>query len=138
MGSRVRRGTLAVAAALYAAAASLIPPLTGAATAAVAVPATAVLVLAIRRRPRAGSRAHRTDPSPTGPRLRRTAAAWALLVLFGGAWELAAWLRQPAYHVASPDHPTLSLLLDPVTGSGPGRFAAWCAWLYGGWRVVRR
>jgi hypothetical protein len=61
-----------------------------------------------------------------------------VLVLLGGAWELAAWLRQPAYDVASPDHPTLSLLLDPVTGAGPGRFAAWCAWLYVGCRVARR
>ena len=98
-----------------------------------AVPATAALVLATRRRPGPGPQALPTDPRP-----RRTAAAWAVLVLLGGAWELAAWLRQPAYDVASPDHPTLSLLLDPVTGSGPGRFAAWCAWLYVGWRVARR
>ena len=134
MASPVRRGTLAVAAAtLYAAAASLTPPLTGAAMVAVAVPATAALVLATRRRPGPGSQALPTESCP-----RRTAAAWAVLVLLGGAWELAAWLRQPAYDVASPDHPTLSLLLDPVTGGGPGRFAAWCGWLYLGWRVARR
>jgi hypothetical protein len=102
------------------------------------VPATAVLVLATRRRPGPGSPAVPTDPPPTGPRLRRTAAAWAVLVVLGGAWELASWLRQPAYDVASPEHPTLSLLLDPVTGGGPGRFAAWCGWLYVGWRLVRR
>ncbi|CAA9279810.1 MAG: hypothetical protein AVDCRST_MAG41-3512 [uncultured Corynebacteriales bacterium] len=139
----MRRGTLAVAVALYAAAASSTAPLTGAATVAVALPATAALVLATRRRPRPGAPApgtdpRPTDPRPTGPRLRRTAAAWALLVGLGAAWELAAWLRQPAYDVAAPDHPTLSLLLDPVTGGGPGRFAAWCAWLYVGWRVARR
>ncbi len=139
MTGRVHRGTLAVAAAvLYAAAASSTSPLTGVATVAVAVPATAALVLASRRRPRPASPAPRTDPRPAGPRLRRTAAAWAVLVVLGAAWELAAWVRQPAYDVASLDHPTLSLLLDPVTGGGPGRFAAWCAWLYVGWRVVRR
>jgi hypothetical protein len=139
VAARVRRGTLAVAAAaLYAAAASSTAPLTGAATVAVAVPATAVLVLATRRRPDPGSQPLPTDPLPSDPGLRRTAAAWAVLVLLGGGWELAAWLRQPAHDVASPDHPTLSLLLDPVTGGGPGRFAVWCAWLYVGWRVARR
>ena len=129
-----RRGTLAVAAvALYAAAASLTPPLSVAATVAVVVPATVVLVLATRQRPGHGPQGPATDP-----RLRRTAAAWAVLVVLGAALELAAWLHQPAYNVASPDFPTLSLLLDPVTDGGPGRFAAWCVWLYVGWRVVRR
>jgi hypothetical protein len=130
----VARLAPAVAAAvLYAAGAALTPPLTGAATVAVAVPATVALVLAARRRPGLGAPA-----LPPDPRLRRTAAAWGTLVVLGGAWELAAWLRQPAYDVASPDHPTLSLLLDPVTAGGPGRFAAWCLWLYAGWRVLRR
>jgi hypothetical protein len=129
-----RRGTLALAAvALYAAAASLTPPLSVAAAVAVAVPATVVLGLATWHRPGLGSRTPATDR-----RLRRTAAAWAVLVVLGAAVELAAWLRQPAYDVASPDFPTLSLLLDPVTDGGPGRLIAWCAWLYVGWRVVRR
>jgi hypothetical protein len=129
-----RRGTLAVAAvALYAAAASLTPPLSVAAAVAVAVPATVVLVLATWHRPGLGSRTPAIDR-----RLRRTAAAWAVLVVLGAAVELAAWLHQPAYDVASPDFPTLSLLLDPVTDGGPGRLIAWCAWLYVGWRVVRR
>ncbi len=127
-----RRGTLAVA-ALYAAAASLTPPLSVVAAVAVAVPATVVLVLAIRRRPGLGSRTPATDPGR-----RRTAAAWAVLVVLGAVLELAAWLHQPAYDVASPEFPTLSLLLDPVTDGGPGRFVAWCAWLYAGWWVVRR
>lgn len=129
-----RRGTLAVAAvALYAAAASFMPPLSAAATVVAVVPATVVLVLATRHRPGHGQQRPATDP-----RLRRTAAAWAVLVVLGAALELAAWLHQPAYNVASPDFPTLSLLLDPVTDGGPGRFVAWCIWLYVGWRVVRR
>ena len=119
----------------------------------VVAPATVVLALAVRRRAGRGvptlpadplpadpppADPLRVDPLPAAPRLRRTAAAWASLVLLGGALEFAAWLRQPAYDIASPDHPTLSLLLDPVTGSGPGRFVAWCAWLYVGWRVAHR
>jgi hypothetical protein len=129
-----RLGTLAVAAvALYAAAASLTSPLGVAATVAVAVPAMVVLVLATRHRPGLGSQTPATDP-----RLRRTAAAWAVLVVLGAALELAAWLHQPAYNVASPDFPTLSLLLEPVTDGGPGRLFAWCTWLYVGWRVARR
>ena len=129
-----RRGTLAVAAvALYAAAASLTPPLSVAATVAVVVPATVVLVLATRHRPGHGQQGPATDP-----RLRRTAAAWAVPVVLGAALELAAWLHQPAYGVASPDFPTLSLLLDPVTDGALGRFIAWSTWLYVGWRVVRR
>jgi hypothetical protein len=99
----------------------------------VAMPATVVLVLAARHRPGPAARTPATEL-----RLRRTAVAWAVLVVLGGAAELAAWLHQPAYDVASPDFPTLSLLLDPVTDGGPGRFIAWCAWLYVGWRVVRR
>lgn len=138
MAGRVRRRALAFAAVLYVAGASSTSPLTSAATVAVAVPTAAALVLATRRRTGPGSPALRTDRRPTGRRLRRTAAVWAVLIVLGAAWELAAWLRQPAYDVASVDHPTLSLLLDPVTGAGPGRFAAWCAWLYVGWRLVRR
>ena len=129
-----RGGTLAVAAvALYAAAVSFTPPLSVAAAVAVVVPATVVLVLATRHRPGHGQQRPATDP-----RVRRTAAAWAVLVVLGATLELAAWLHQPAYNVASPDFPTLSLLLDPVTDGGPGRFVAWCIWLYVGWRVMRR
>jgi hypothetical protein len=163
VAGRVRRGTLAAAAALYAAVAASTSPLTGAATVLVVAPATAVLALAVRRRAGPGVPTPpadpppadpfrvdpprvdplrvdplRVDPLPAAPRLRRTAAAWASLVLLGGALEFVAWLRQPAYDIASPDHPTLSLLLDPVTGSGPGRFVSWCVWLYVGWRVGHR
>jgi hypothetical protein len=52
--------------------------------------------------------------------------------------ELAALVRQPAYDVASPEHPTISVLLDPVNGGGPTRFVAWCGWLALGWAVLRR
>ena len=126
------RRRLAVAAGvLYAALASLSRPLTGAAAVAVAVPAVIVLVRACRRRPPA--------PGDGGRgRVRRTALGWGTLVLLAGVVELAALARQPAYNVASPEYPTISLLLDPVTEGGPLRFVAWCCWLGLGWAVARR
>jgi hypothetical protein len=70
--------------------------------------------------------------------VRRTAVAWGAVVALAGAVELVALARQPAYNVASPDHPTISLVLDAVTEVQPFRFVAWCCWLYLGWVVGRR
>lgn len=129
---RSRRLVL-VAMGLYAAAASLTQPHTGAATLAVVVPAAVVvLALAGTRRP-SGSDA--ADPHPP---LGRTAWAWAAVVVSAAVWELAALLQQPSYNVASEDHPTLSILLDPLTDTTAPRFLAWCCWLYLGYRLVRR
>ncbi|MFL6130836.1 MAG: hypothetical protein ACJ73E_17445, partial [Mycobacteriales bacterium] len=69
---------------------------------------------------------------------RRTALAWGAVVALTAAVELLALAGQPAYDVAAPDHPTISLLLDPLTGAGPTRFAAWCCWLGLGRAVLRR
>lgn len=117
--------------ALYAVAASLSKPMTSVAAVAVLVPAVVVLVAACVRRPDAVQ-------SPTGPRVHRTTLAWGALLVLAAAWELLAWLQQPAYNVPSPDHPTISLLLDPVTESGAPRLVVWCCWLYVGYRLVRR
>ena len=57
-------------------------------------------------------------------------------VFVGGT--VTAWLAQPAYNVVSADHPTISLLLDPLSGSGLPRFVLWSCWLYAGYRLVRR
>jgi len=116
---------------LYAALASASRPLTEAAAVAVAVPAAIVLAQACRRRARPPAGA-------VSPRVRRTAVAWAVLVVLAGTAELVALTRQPAYNVGSRDHPTISLLLDPVTEGWPLRFVAWCCWLYLGWAVARR
>lgn len=116
---------------LYAAVASLTRPLTGAAAVAVAVPAVAGLVFAGIARPSA-------DHGGIDPAVRRTAALWAAVVALGTAWELAAWLQQPAYNVTAYEHPTASMFFDSVTETGIPRFAAWCCWLYVGYRVVRR
>lgn len=125
------RRVVLVCVVLFAAVASLTRPLTGAAAVAVTVPAVAGLALAGIARPSA----HHGEIDPA---LRRTAALWAALVALGTAWELAAWLQQPAYNVASYEHPTVSMLLDPATQAGIPRFAAWCCWVYVGCRMVRR
>lgn len=131
LGQPDERRVVLVCVVLYAAVASQTRPPTDAAAIAVAVPAVAVLVLAATGRAAAADRA-RIDPG-----VRRTAALWAALVAVAAAWELAAWLQQPAYNVASYDHPTASVLLDPVIEPWAPRFVAWCCWLYAGYRVVR-
>jgi hypothetical protein len=130
MRRRVRR--LAVIGGIaYAAVATLSRPLTAAAAVAVAIPVAIGLVQSVRRRPPAARGA------VTGPR-RRTAAAWGAVAVLGGAVELVAFSRQPAYNVAAPDFPTLSVLLDPLTEAGPSRFVLWCCWLWAGWALGRR
>ena len=131
VGGLDERRAVLVVVVLYAAVASPTWPATGAAAIAVALPAVVVLVLAGTR----GAAA--ADRRQIGPGVRRTAALWAAVVALAAAWELAAWLQQPAYDVASYDHPTASVLLDPVVDPGIPRFAAWCCWLYAGYRLVR-
>ena len=114
------------AVALYAAVASLSRPFTAAAVVAVAVPVGIVLVRRRRRRP------------AVDVPLRRTAVAWGAVLGLATVVELVAFVRQPAYDLASPALPTLSVLLDPLTSAGPTRFLAWCGWLWAGWELARR
>ena len=123
----VRSGLAVGAVALYAGVASLSRPFSGAAVMAVAVPVAVVLVRSRRRRPAV----------PNAP-LRRTAVAWGAVLGLATVVELVALVRQPAYDVASPALPTLSVLLDPLTSAGPTRFLAWCGWLWVGWELARR
>ena len=126
------RGRVVVAGVvLYAAVASLTAPLTPAAAVAVFIPCGVVLVLALSRRVAPDRQMVR------GP-LSRTALAWGCVVALTAIWDLVAWLHQPAYDVASAAHPTVSLLLDPLTGSPVPRFVLWCLWLFAGCRLVRR
>jgi hypothetical protein len=126
---RRRAITLAVG-GLYAAVAALTEPLTAAATFAWTVPAVVALFATLLRRAPA-------EPTVRTRRLRRTTLAWGAVAAVAAALELTAWLRQPAYNVASLDHPTVSVLLDPILEPWPVRFAAWCAWLWVGWRLLR-
>ena len=125
------RRVVLVCVVVYAAVAALTRPLTSEAAVAVAVPAVAGLIVAGLARPSA-------DHAAIDPAVRRTAALWAAVVALGTAWEAAAWLQQPAYNVGSYEHPTISLLFDPVTQAGIRRFAAWCCWVYVGYRMGRR
>ncbi|HEY5855402.1 MAG TPA: hypothetical protein VIW24_15475 [Aldersonia sp.] len=122
---------LAAATVAYAVAGSLTSPLSMAALIAVVVPVAGATAWTLARPPR-------PRPEPSRPAVRRTALAWAAVVVLAGTWELVAWLRQPAYNVASAQHPTISVLLDPVTEAQPGRLLAWAGWLAAGWWLVRR
>lgn len=101
-----------------------------AATAAVAGPAAAVTVVVLRR-------PGVPDPLRTpDPRLRRTRLLWSVLLAAGLLWEAYAFFQQPAWTVGSYDHPTLSVLLDPVLEYRPVRFLGWLLWLGAGRRLL--
>jgi hypothetical protein len=64
--------------------------------------------------------------------------AWAVMLVFGCLWELAALLLQPSITTDSYAHPTISTLTDPVLATSPGRSLALAAWLALGWYLVER
>lgn len=106
----------------YALLAAMCRPLTLPAAVAVLLPGVALLVLRARRP---------TRPAAGVP--RAAVMPWVALAAAGAAWELvaAAWGNDA-------DHPTLSLLLDPVLGTYPGRLVAYLGWLAAGrWLVTR-
>ena len=63
---------------------------------------------------------------------------WAVVLVFGGLWELAALLLQPSITTDSYAHPTISTLTDPVLAASPGRSLVLAAWLAFGWYLVER
>jgi hypothetical protein len=77
-------------------------------------------------------------PAEAAPIRRGGAAGWAAVFVALGLWELGAWLLQPSLTTGSPAHPTISILLDPLLGSHPGRSVGFAAWLALGWFLVRR
>ncbi|MGD9530017.1 hypothetical protein [Pseudonocardia sp.] len=106
----------------YALVAALFRPLT--LPAAVAVLAAGAVLLVVRARRPVGP--HRPVP-------RAAVVAWAALLAAGALWEAVAtaWGNDA-------DHPTLSLLLDPVLDTYPGRLAGYLAWLTTGRWLVNR
>jgi hypothetical protein len=114
----------------YAAVATTVPSLTWTATALVLLPATIVMVLAVRR--------HRSADGRAEPVVRRSVWIWSLLILAGLLWEAWAFVHQPGVTVASYQHPSLSSLVGPWLHAWPVRYAAWAGWLFIGWRLVGR
>jgi hypothetical protein len=97
-------------------------------TFAVLVPATVGLVVGWR-----GTLYERPVPGPVS---RRTAAIWWTVLVAGGLWELAALLLQPDIEVGSPDHPTISFLMDSVLAGHAGRTVTLLLWLLLGWWLL--
>lgn len=108
----------------YALIAAVFEPLTVRAAVAVLIPG--VLVLARRAtRP--------VRPLPSGAVSPGAAALWLALATAGAAWWLVAFLWGN-----DPQHPTLSLLLDPVLETYPARVLGYALWLAAGrWLVTR-
>jgi hypothetical protein len=99
------------------------------ATLAIAVPATAGVVVGWRTPP------GRHDP---GPLARAGARAWAGVFLTLALFELANLLLQPSLIQGSTAHPTLSVLTDPLLASYAGRTVFLLAWLATGWYLLER
>jgi hypothetical protein len=106
----------------YALLAAFARPLTAPAVAAILLPGSALLLRGIRRAPIRIVRVTRS-----------TVMVWVGLGLLFCAWELVAY-----YSGNDLAHPTLSILLDPVFATYPGRVAGYLAWLLtGAWLVSR-
>ena len=108
----------------YALIAAVFRPLTMPAAVAVLIPG--VLLLALRAtRP--------VRPLPSGAVSPGAAALWLGLAAAGAAWWLVALLWGN-----DPQHPTLSLLLDPILETYPARVLGYALWLAAGrWLVTR-
>jgi hypothetical protein len=129
-----RGGLTLAAAAVYAWVAGGFDRFSWPATVGVFLPGTVALAAAARRRP--------APPPGRLPPARhvdpRGAALWLGLFLAFCVWELAAFVHQPSSTVGSWDHPTLSVLADPVLASHPARSLALFGWLAMGWSLLRR
>jgi hypothetical protein len=96
----------------------------------VAVEAPAVTAVAVVwRRPLEG------QPAP--PRLTHAGAAvWGAVLVALGLWELSALLLQPSLTTDSYEHPTLSVLMDPLLAGHLGRSVFLWLWLTSGWYLL--
>ncbi|MDQ4039066.1 MAG: hypothetical protein M3313_12140 [Actinomycetota bacterium] len=122
-GVRARLGWWEAAIVGYAGLAALCRPLTVPAAIAVLLAGAALAVAAAR-----GPIRSQPLPGPT-----RAAFPWLGLAVLLAGWEVTAMLWGN-----DRTHPTLSLLLDPVLDTYPGRFVGYLAWLGAGrWLVTR-
>jgi hypothetical protein len=72
------------------------------------------------------------DPLP-----RTGVVVWAGWAVTLGLWELAALLGQPSLMTGSWARPTISVLMDPVLATYPGRVGVFAVWLLAGWALCR-
>jgi hypothetical protein len=108
----------------YGLVAALFRPLTWAAAVAVLAPGVVVLVVRVRRPVAALS----LDARP-----RLASFQWGGLLAALTGWEAVAW-----FGPNDPEHPTLSLLLDPALEHYPVRVLGYLLWLAAGlWLVTR-
>jgi len=121
------------AAAAYAWVAAGQQPFTLAQEMMVALPALAVLVVAL-------SRPSWSGPSWSGPSWsggagtkRGSTVPWVVLFVMGAAWELIAFFASPR-----ADRPTLSSFADDAMGTHAGRAVMFLLWLALGWSLVKR
>ncbi|HEX6675283.1 MAG TPA: hypothetical protein VF486_09685 [Actinomycetes bacterium] len=113
---------------LYAALVATFARYSWPATVAVEAPAVTAVAL-VWRRPLAG------QPAPR--RLDRAgAAAWGAVLVALGLWELSALLLQPSLTTDSYEHPTLSVLMDPLLAGHLGRSVFLWLWLTSGWYLL--
>jgi hypothetical protein len=114
----------------YAITAGLFDRYSWPATAAILLPASAVLVVGWQGPLRPAPLPD--PPDPVGVR------AWAAVFVAAGLWELSALLQQPTLMVSSEAHPTISFLMDPVLATHLGRSIALGVWLGAGWWLLSR
>jgi len=97
-------------------------------TAAVEAPAVAAVVVVWRRPPEG-------QPAPR-PLTRAGAVAWGAILVALGLWELSALLLQPSLTTDSYEHPTFSVLMDPLLAGHLGRSVFLWLWLTSGWYLL--
>jgi hypothetical protein len=68
----------------------------------------------------------------------RGVRAWAAVFLALALWELTNLLLQPSLTEGSSDHPTISVLMDPVLATHAGRSLFLALWLWLGWFLLER
>jgi hypothetical protein len=125
-----RTPALVVGGLLYALAAGGLARFSWPAIVAVAIPGVVGVASAWSAAPGPAAEA---APVPAGG-----AAVWAAVFVALALVELGTWLLQPTLTTASTTHPTISVLLDPLLGSQPGRSVGFAAWLGLGWFLVGR
>ncbi len=95
------------------------------------IPAVAAVIVAWRVSAGSGT-------GPAEPLGWAGVTAWAVVWVGASAWEVAALFLQPSLATDSYAHPTLSVLVNGILTSMPGRSIVAFGWLAFGWYLARR